>query len=607
MTIIFEPDLSAQITVDEEGRPRHVRHLRYLPAAAVVPARAAADYLRTNADVLALPPEQLDHLHQPVSYLDPYDAPVAYRLADVKAFFDTSTVVYYQTVHNTPVWDGGLHVTVKQAPPRVVGAELRGHADLELELPDRAAIARVKEALVAVDAGRTAKSVSLRDVLPPASRSKDRQRGADAWVDRTTVTRGRFFVYRYVAADRVPDNAVPMAATSTVAAARQERRPLDVECHDVQLTLPLPPVPRSVADGRHYLVAEVVFRVRGIGADNLHWKALVEVGTGAVLWLRALTAGVSAMVFPYDPKTGTGDLTKTPDQADAVLNPLRQVKTLPNLNAPVMGVQSLIGSRVRLSDDTTPTIAPPTEGAAVDFDFDARTNDFAAANAYFHADNLFDVIESLGFALPTYFDGTTFPVHLDHRSHYYDPNGIEINAFCNGDGQSDGIGMVGYCLSDTTNTTQPLGRSVDKWVHWHELGGHGILWDHVNSANLGFSHSAGDSMAAFQNDPESQLRGLPQRFQYAPFRTWPVGSDRWFNRDVAAGWGWGGSQDQNGYLTEQILATTMFRIYQAIGGDAADVNKRWHASRVATYLILNAVGKLSPGANANSALDFYNT
>src|SRR4029450_12109816 len=171
------------------------------------------------------------------------------------------------------------------------------------------------------------------------------------------------------------------------------------------------------------------------------------------------------------------------------------------------------------------------------------------------------------------------------------------------------MGMVGFCLSDDTGTADttvhPLGRAVDKWVHWHEIGGHGILWDHVSSPNFGFAHSAGDSLAAFQNDPESQLRPLPQRFQYAPFRTWPAGSERFFNRTVASGWGWGGAQDLGGYKSEAVLATTPFRVYQALGGDANEVNKRWHASRVSTYLVLNAVGKLTPGTNPSNAEGFY--
>ena len=41
----------------------------------------------------------------------------------------------------------------------------------------------------------------------------------------------------------------------------------------------------------------------------------------------------------------------------------------------------------------------------------------------------------------------------------------------------------------------------------HELGGHGILWDHVDSPNFGFAHSAGDSIAAILNDPDTQISG----------------------------------------------------------------------------------------------------
>jgi len=150
---------------------------------------------------------------------------------------------------------------------------------------------------------------------------------------------------------------------------------------------------------------------------------------------------------------------------------------------------------------------------------------------------------------------------------------------------------------------------VDKWVHWHETCGHGILYDHVSSPNFGFAHSAGDSFAAFQNDPASALRTDPiMRFRYAPFR---AGLDRWFNRDVASGWGWGGTKDlgmnmsEFGYQSEQILATTLFRFYQGIGGDSDYEDKRWYASRVATYLVLNAVGKLSPGNNPQTPEAFY--
>ena len=355
---------------------------------------------------------------------------------------------------------------------------------------------------------------------------------------------------------------------------------------------------RSIHPGHDYLVMEVVFTLPFGGFDRLNWRALIEVETDTVLWLRALIAGVNGLVFTYDPITSTGVLTNTADQPNNILNPLRDDVALDGLSGPVAGVQSLAGTRVTVSDDDAPTVAPPTEASGTDFDYASRTNNFAAVSAYYHANNFFATVEGLGFKLSDYFDGTSFPVHVDHRASAGDPGGLEINAFCGGNALGDGIGLVGYCLANLTDTVNPLGRAVDKYVHWHEIGGHGILWDHVESPNFGFAHSAGDGLAGIQSDPESLLRelGLVERFRYTPFR--PI---RWMNRDVADGWGWGGSNDVGGYPSEEILATTHFRIYRFIGGDSPDLARRRLASRVVTYLILRAVGDLTPITNPANA------
>ena len=52
--------------------------------------------------------------------------------------------------------------------------------------------------------------------------------------------------------------------------------------------------------------------------------------------------------------------------------------------------------------------------------------------------------------------------------------------------------------------------------------------------------------------------------------------------------------DPKGYQSEQILSTTHFRIYRAIGGDSAQLNMRRFAARFVAYLILRAVGSLTP-------------
>ncbi len=45
-----------------------------------------------------------------------------------------------------------------------------------------------------------------------------------------------------------------------------------------------------------------------------------------------------------------------------------------------------------------------------DFVYGSRTNNFAAVNAYYHVDRFFELVEDLGFPLPSYFGGTTFPM-----------------------------------------------------------------------------------------------------------------------------------------------------------------------------------------------------
>ena len=80
---------------------------------------------------------------------------------------------------------------------------------------------------------------------------------------------------------------------------------------------------------------------------------------------------------------------------------------------------------------------------------------------------------------------------------------------------------------------------------------------------------------------------------------------------VIGTWGWGAGMDQgtdgllgSGYLSEQILSTTMFRAYRSIGGNAASANRREFAARYMAYLMLQAVGMRNQTNNPSSAADF---
>ena len=585
MNMEFRPEINAQVAMDDEGRVRHILHIdEPWRSSAETPREAAVEYLREQSGTLETGGISLEGMEERATYDEPREEGSAYRLVDEKRQFDSTTVAFAQTHLGVPVWRTGVTVTVKDNPTRVVESTSTTLPEVDAELPPQEAVARWQQAARATERGereageRDSADELVRDALGLGAR----ERGpADVDAARLRVNQSRFYVYRYDPQARQP-----------AAPDDREQGTYDLEADDVEITLPLPPVPDTIRAGGDYLVTEVVFTLPYAGFGTLNWRALIEVETNSILWLRALIAGVNGLVFTLDPISSTGDLGNTAAQPTAVLDPLRDDVTLDHLDGPMAGQQSLAGSNVALSDDDGPAIAAPTEPTGTDFDYQARTNHFAAVSAYYHADGFFAVVEDLGFDRSTYFDGTVFPVHVDHRA--CGGPGLTVNAYCAGDAQGDGIGLVGYCLADLTDTTNPLGRAVDKYVHWHEIGGHGILWDHVDSPNFGFAHSAGDGLAGIQTDPESMLRelGMVERFRYTPFR--PL---RWMNRDVAAGWGWGGANDVGGYPSEEILATCHFRIYRAIGGDSASLDRRRLASRVVTYLVLRAVGDLTSMTN----------
>ena len=230
-----------------------------------------------------------------------------------------------------------------------------------------------------------------------------------------------------------------------------------------------------------------------------------------MLYLRAFVDDVTGLVFKEDPVTANGG--PLPDAAIAALNPLRTTVLLSDLSPPVAGTYSLTGDRVELQDAELPDIPAPTSPAGTNFDFDARTDNFAAVNAYYHCDRFFQLVEELGFDLNTYFTGTLFPSVVDHRGRFGSATGQEINAYCLGNG-TFGILRTTFMLADLSNVADPMGLACDWRVVLHELGGHGILYNHVNSPNFGFAHSAGDSFAAVLNDPETRAA---DRFQTFPW------------------------------------------------------------------------------------------
>ena len=166
------------------------------------------------------------------------------------------------------------------------------------------------------------------------------------------------------------------------------------------------------------------------------------------------------------------------------------------------------------------------------------------------------------------------------------PDPGDVNAAAPGNAMGNGLGRLVFGVAGAGSM---FGISADVRVVIHEFG-HAVLWDHVDSPNFGFAHSPGDSLAAILHDPHSKA---PDRFETFPFMNQSAGLSRRHDRDVTAGWAWGGVKDDTQYGSEQILSTTLFRVYRAAGGDSADPAEKQFASRYVSYLILKAVSLLS--------------
>lgn len=561
-------DLTGNVNLerDDQGVARSLEHVQqpYLAAptarAAPTPQALAQSYLNEPAvkraygldDALlsdlsaAVPSLAADRLGAEGSRL---------RVGEEKSLMGTNSVAYQQTFDGLPVWEAGIAVTVQDTPLRVTSSHSSVHQNVTLAN---------QEGLADAKYGPDAMTPTTAKQLLGLPRNA-----------RLSINGTRSLIYQYWAADRHhPETGEPQDTL-------QAGPP----------TLELPPVPDSIVEGAHYVVTELLFSLPVPGWGDLNWRAFIEPVTGAVLYLRAFVAAATGSVFRVDPPTVTGDLGVTPTTGDAVLNPLRTTVPLDGLSAPGPGQPQLLsGQFVQLLDISAPPVAPPTAPSPAAFVYSTSTDDFAAVNAYHHCDWLFRHMQGMGFDIPGYFNGTSFPVRVDHRASIGScPNGVCVNAQAPGNATgtgSDGFRFALAAIAPAGGTT--VGIAADVRVVLHEFS-HALLEDSVHSPNFGFAHSAGDSLAAVLLDPDSQLRTAPERFATFPW----ILPNRRHDRDVAAGWAWGGANDVGGYSSEQILSTTHFRLYRSIGGDADDAARRRLAGRQVAYLIIRGIGSLA--------------
>lgn len=546
---------AVQIERDSKGNIRSLNHggqpYGSIPNVLNV-QRVAEAYLNDVAGIYGIDPAWLGALGlRPSGTVE--KAGTELRFAQQDAVTGTATASFQQTHFGLPVWQAGFTVSMLTGPLRVTGSLNTLHAKIDAPKP-----ARDAKCLP----GRI-KPQALRTLLN-AGREKQ----------EIVLNGERLWIYQYRADQRLPQGEPKVPAGKRGGVTGQET-----------IELPLGPVDKSIVDGRHYVVTEVLFdlpmppRFR-----QLHWRAFIEVNTCSVLYLRALIDFCTGSVYLTDPVTATGDTTITACSAAATLDALRTDVTLNGLTP--ASPQGLTGAYVTIVDDSTPaktlpTVTPPP----CDFTYSVTTANFAAVNAYYHVDELFRLIKSFGYdPITNFFQNTAFPFPV----YYFDLD--IVNSYANPNAAGNGFGSI-QCGLEQTGC--PVGIATDWRVTMHEFV-HGMLDDRIHSGILGFAHNGGDGFGAIYMDPGSKAPDRFLSFPWCPAVIDESGNIRRHDRDVTTGWSWGGTMDNGagGYQSEEILSSTLFRIYRSTGGDSPYQDKRMLASRFVLLVMTRAMASL---------------
>lgn len=379
-----------------------------------------------------------------------------------------------------------------------------------------------------------------------------------------------------------------------------------------------------------------------LGTEILQWHSLIAHATLAPavgLFTKPL-GGALRLVDPASQTLPGAIEAVRPNRAPAVLQLLRKQYAMPELGP---------GPRVKLKDPDPASggvhrfevrqsrLVDPAanEDQVQEIDLSiasARENAFAAASAYCQTRDMFNTVEGVGLSSDDFFRFATKPLVVRYRAALLSGpggDGNAVNAQVEFDPPPLGMGdtwapgalrplQVRFALADLVRShsaREPLGLCTDPRWGWHEFS-HVLLAGATSRLELPFAHSVGDALAAIMNDPGSVLAG-DGRARALRGATYPwVYLNRRHDREVSLGWGWSGRYHRagqfvyppcncrhKGYDSEQILSTSLFRLYRALGGDTVDaqghpaVRRREAAANYVAYLILRAVALLG-SANA---------
>jgi len=549
----FKITPSLQIIRDREGFVRQISHQQepYAPKIEGKPTpQALADqYLREVAEFYGIDRKWLENLEKPIGQEITDEGTMLQRVRE-KTTNSRIVIAYRQTHFSLPIWKASFTVWLQREaehhPLNILLSASSIHHKIEIEKPR-------------VDAKYTPGSSQIKNLISNFAENIKAK--------LAKITSDRLIIYRFDPKTRV--------------------RPKSKHLPE---TVELSPLPKTIREGNHYIVTDVLFTLNIPDFGELDWRALIEIQTGAILYIRALIWEQTGLVYSADPITSSGNTGISAADSDAVLDPLRTEVNLVGLNPPTPQPgnqppqQELMGEYVEVVDFLHPFIAPPTEPAPYNFTYHVRTDDFSAVNAYHHVDALFRIMEDLGFDISSYFSGFTFPLRVDHRSSQFFlcPGGNCVNAFATPT-------TIIFMLAEVG---QPVGIAVDPRVSMHEFC-HFVLFHTHDDGTFDFCHSFGDSLAVIRMDPESALRRHSDwRFRTFPFLYHAI--DRRHDCKVGNGWAWGGTEDDGNYGSEEILSTTLFRIYRAMGGDDWRLQRRQFAARYMTWLLFRSCQSLLP-------------
>jgi len=272
----------------------------------------------------------------------------------------------------------------------------------------------------------------------------------------------------------------------------------------------------------------------------------------------------------------------------------------------------------RRVDETLPVLVNPATLPT------ARTNDFAAVSAFRQTADMFALVRDFGLSRDDFFRFAQKPLRVQYRATIRPgagKDGKTVNAQVEFESPACDFGQpwdpaltrplqMRFAMADlqrSASSREPLGIAADPRWSWHEFC-HAMLAGATGKLELAFVHSMGDALAAITSDPRSALVEDPA-LPGLRGSTYPwVFINRRHDRSVRDGWSWSGTYHRankfdsgnsncrhKGYDSEQILSTTLFRLYRCLGGDtvladgSADLAARQSASDYVVYLVMRTI------------------